>query len=98
MNTEQLLIEKWRSLPNDRQEEVIAFIEFLASYKKSSPPENRQLESSQITDDHKAKSTLGQKLRSIREEIIASGVPLLSAEEIEKEKALRRGGYQGDDE
>jgi hypothetical protein len=38
-------------------------------------------------------SKLGQKLREIRQEIIASGIPLLTAEEADKEKVERRGGY-----
>ncbi|AUT03425.1 hypothetical protein CLI64_25105 [Nostoc sp. CENA543] len=42
-------------------------------------------------------SSLGQKLRQIRQEIVDSGISLLSAEEVEREKAERRGGYQGDD-
>ena len=42
----------------------------------------------------KSTSSLGKKLRAIRQEIIASGIPLLTAEEVDKEKAERRGGYQ----
>lgn len=34
MNTEQLLLEKWRSLPQDLQQEVIDFVEFL-EFKKT---------------------------------------------------------------
>lgn len=39
---------------------------------------------------------LGTKLRQIRQEIIDSGLPLLTAEQVEQEKAERRSGYQGD--
>jgi hypothetical protein len=46
----------------------------------------------------RSKPTLGKKLRQIRQEIIDSGVPLLTAEEVEKEKAERRGGYLGEKE
>ncbi|VXD14160.1 conserved hypothetical protein [Planktothrix serta PCC 8927] len=42
----------------------------------------------------KTLSDLGIKLQKIREKIVASGVILLSAEDIELEKAKRRGGYQ----
>lgn len=35
---------------------------------------------------------LGKKLWEIRQRIVASGVPLLSDEELEQELALRRGG------
>ncbi len=34
MSTEQELLTKWRSLPQDKQEEVLDFVEFL-SLKKS---------------------------------------------------------------
>lgn len=44
------------------------------------------------------RSALGEKLRQIRQEIVDSGISLLNAEEVEREKAERRGGYQGDDE
>ena len=29
MNTEQQLIEKWRNLPSDKQQQVLQFVEFL---------------------------------------------------------------------
>ena len=38
-------------------------------------------------------SVLGKKLLEIRARIEASGVPLLTSEEIEREVAHRRGGY-----
>ena len=38
------------------------------------------------------KSQLGQRLRQIRAEIVASGEHLLTREELEKEIASRRGG------
>lgn len=41
-------------------------------------------------------SKLGQKLRKIRQEIIDSGMPLLTADEADKEKAERRGGQVED--
>lgn len=36
---------------------------------------------------------LGKKLWEIRQRIVASGVPLLSDEELEQELAERRGGW-----
>jgi hypothetical protein len=39
---------------------------------------------------------LGQKLGKIRQEIIDSGMPLLTAEEVDKEKAECRGRYGED--
>ncbi|GAP96776.1 hypothetical protein [Leptolyngbya sp. NIES-2104] len=37
-------------------------------------------------------SPLGKKLREIRAQIVASGEPLLSREELDRELAERRGG------
>jgi len=37
---------------------------------------------------------LGERLRQIRSRIVASGEPLLTQDEIEKEIASRRGGLQ----
>ncbi|MFQ4145975.1 DUF2281 domain-containing protein [Chlorogloeopsis sp. ULAP02] len=85
MSIEQLLLEKWRSLPPDKQQEVIDFVEFL-EFKTNS--------ANQHEVKSKFKPSLGKRLREIREEIVASGVPLLNWEEVEREKAERRGGYQ----
>jgi hypothetical protein len=79
MSTEQELLTKWRSLPQDKQEEVLDFVEFL--YVKNSVN----------------KASLGERLRQIRSRIVASGEPLLSRDEIEKEIASRRGGLQETD-
>jgi predicted DNA-binding antitoxin AbrB/MazE fold protein len=38
--------------------------------------------------------SLGEKLRKIRQKIVDSGIPLLSEEEVEREKATRQGGWQ----
>ncbi|MBW4598636.1 MAG: hypothetical protein KME29_03245 [Calothrix sp. FI2-JRJ7] len=40
------------------------------------------------------KPPLGERLRQLRAEIVASGEPLLTQEEIEKEVASRRGRFQ----
>jgi hypothetical protein len=79
MSAEQELLTKWRSLPQDKQEEVLDFVEFL--YIKNSVN----------------KASLGERLRQIRSRIVASGEPLLSRDEIEKEIASRRGGLQETD-
>jgi hypothetical protein len=79
MSAEQELLTKWRSLPQDKQEEVLDFVEFL--YVKNSVN----------------KASLGERLRQIRSRIVASGEPLLSRDEIEKEIASRRGGLQETD-
>lgn len=41
-----------------------------------------------------SKPPLGERLRQLRAKIVASGEPLLTPEEIEKEVASRRGGFQ----
>jgi len=75
--TTQQLLEKWQSLDSEEQQQVIAFIDAIYQTKKP----------------NKSKYPLGEKLRKIRQEIIESGIPLLTPEEIEQEKAERRGGY-----
>ncbi len=79
MSPEQELLTKWRSLPQDKQEEVLDFVEFL------------RLKTSVN------KTPLGERLRQIRSQIVASGESLLSRDEIEKEIASRRGGFQETD-
>jgi hypothetical protein len=79
MTTEQLLLTKWHDLAPDQQAKVLEFIDTI------SQPQNR----------NQTTSNLGKKLRAIRQEIIDSDVPLLTPEEVEQEKAERRGGYQG---
>jgi hypothetical protein len=93
MNSEQQLVNKWRNLPPEKQQQVIDFIEFieLRILQNNSLQENQP-----VLDKTKPKSNLGQRLRAIREEVVASGVHLLSAEEIEQERKERQGGYQGD--
>jgi hypothetical protein len=41
-------------------------------------------------------SHLGERLRRRREAILASGIPLLDWDGVDKEKSARRGGYQGE--
>jgi len=89
VNTEQRLVEKWRSLPPGRKQEVIDFVEFLES----------KSDKNFVLPDAVAKpvSNLGERLQKIRSKIVASGAPLLDWEGVEREKMERRGGYQGDD-
>lgn len=100
MIQEQKLLEKWRSLPQEKQQEVIDFVDFLTTkiilLNNPSLSDQSPLNSitKQQTETPKASSDLGIKLQQIREKIIDSGVPLLSAENVELEKANRRGGYQ----
>lgn len=92
MTNEQKLLEKWRSLPQEKQQEVIDFVDFLTLRISLTNPSIYAV--AQPTETQKTRSNLGIKLQEIREKIVASGVPLLSAEDIELEKAKRRGGFQ----
>jgi len=83
MSPEQELLTKWRSLPKDKQEEVLNFVEFIQA--KMVKPQPIILEN---------KSQLGKRLRQIRAEIVDSGEHLLTQDELEKEMADRRGGLQ----
>ncbi|MEC4807269.1 MAG: hypothetical protein SAJ12_22435 [Jaaginema sp. PMC 1079.18] len=85
MSTEEKLLEKWRSLPLRKQQEVANFVEFLYRQNQLEPSSKPEL----------SKKKRSEKLQQVRERIVASGLPLLSKEEIEQEKAERRGGYQG---
>lgn len=78
--TTEQLLDKWQALDPDEQEKVLAFMDTLYRQKQA----------------RKSASNLGKKLRKIRQEIIDSGITLLTAEEADLEKAERRGGY-GDD-
>lgn len=85
MASEQMLLEKWRKLAPDKKQEVIDFVEFLESKEKTI---------SKSETISQPISSLGEKLQQIRDKIVASGMPLLTEDEIEKEVAERRGGYQ----
>jgi hypothetical protein len=65
MISEQELLTKWRSLPQDKQQEVLKFVEFMQLKTTAKKP------------------PLGERLREIRSKIVASGKPLLNADEIE---------------
>jgi len=88
MSARELLIKKFETLLPEEQEKVIEFVDFLKY--------SRQAKIQQLSLNKKAVSPLGNRLREIRAEIIASGEPLLTPEEADREKAERRGGYQGE--
>lgn len=85
MAVKELFIQKLEALLPDEQEKVIEFIEFLEFSRKA-----------KVQNKEKAVLPLGKRLREIRAEIIIAGEPLLTPEEVDHEKAERRGGYQGD--
>jgi Protein of unknown function (DUF2281) len=86
MTVEQVLLEKWRGLPPQQQQEVMDFVEFLESKQAVVKTENQPKNQPQL------RSLLGDRLWKIRAEIVASGTPLLNWEGVEQEKAERRVG------
>jgi hypothetical protein len=80
MASEQQLITQWRSLPSEKQEEVIDFVAFLsqrtAKHVQATPPKARP------------------QFQQLRAQIVAAGIPLLSDAEIEQEVIELRGGDQ----
>jgi len=78
MLSEQQLVEKWRKLEATKRQQVAELINAL---------ENSD-------NDVTKPRSLGEELRQIRAEIVASGVPLLDWEGVEREKAERRGEQQ----
>ncbi len=52
------------------------------------------LENQMKPDETQPLDNLGERLKAIREEVVASGIHLLNAEEIEQERKERLGGYQ----
>jgi hypothetical protein len=77
MSTEELVIEKIRQLDSEQQQQVLAFIDALPKRQVSMNAEA---------------SPFGKRLRELRNEIIASGIPLLNDEELDREIAERRWG------
>lgn len=84
--SEQFLLEIWRQLPKDRQQQVLDFARFMAHQLGLALPQSPPLVS--------ATPNLGSKLQGIRDRIVASESPLLSREQIEQEVLERRGGFQ----
>jgi hypothetical protein len=81
MNTEQILLEKWRILPSEKQLQVLNLVNTLIE-------ENRN----QLTlSSYQPKTSLGAKLLAIRQEIMQEQPPLESWEELEQEIAEIRG-------
>jgi hypothetical protein len=82
MSTEELVIEKLRKLDAEQQQQVLAFIDAL--------PKPQELA-------NREPSPFGKKLRELRHEIIASGIPLLNDEDLDREIAERRGSVNIDE-
>ncbi|PAX45705.1 hypothetical protein CK510_30385 [Brunnivagina elsteri CCALA 953] len=79
MGKEEQLLEYWRDLPPEAKEQVLALA------KSLKPPSTEK--------EFTPQTPLAQKLWSIRQRAIASGMQLLTESELEQELAERRGGY-----
>jgi hypothetical protein len=97
MKAEKLL-NQWQQLPEDKQQAVIDFVEFLTAQLSQAPPkplnssESPSLPNNLETPSPQFKTPLAQKLWAIRQKGIATGeVKLLDWEGIEKEMEERRG-------
>ncbi|GAA6618400.1 hypothetical protein [Scytonema sp. NUACC26] len=77
MSKEEQLLEYWRELSSEAQEQVLQLAQSLKPQPEFVP-----------------QTDLGKKLWEIRQRIVASGVPLLSDEELEQKLAERRGGWR----
>jgi hypothetical protein len=88
MTTEQMLLKKWRSLTQEKQQQVLNLVETFCNDEVQRDP----------VAYYEPKTSLGKQLKELRAEIVASGEPLLDWEGIQHKKAERRGGYEGDHE
>lgn len=86
-------------------QKIVGVVAFSSSNKstsiyglKSNSFESARLEWQESVEANKKKamSPLGERLRRRREAIVASGVPLLDWDGVDKEKSDRRGGYRGE--
>lgn len=84
MGKEEQLLESWRELTPEKQQQVLEFVEALKS----------QSEAAAINTEYIPKTPLAKKLWEIRQRAITSGIKLLNEAEIEQELAERRGGYR----
>ena len=83
MEKEELLLEKWRELTPQKQQQVLEFVELVKS----------ESEVTASKSDFVPQTALGKKLWQIRQKAISSGLQLLNEDEIEQELTTRRGGY-----
>jgi hypothetical protein len=83
MGKEEQLLEGWRELTPEKQQQVLEFVEALKS----------QPEATIIDTEYIPQTPLAKKLWEIRQRAITSGIKLLNEAEIEQELAERRGGY-----
>jgi len=95
MTLEQAILAQVRNLTPEEQQQVLAFAESLAHRPGSTTAQSP--ESGQLTANGSKHSlareripSLGQRLRELRAQIVASGEPLLTPEEIQHEISEQR--------
>ncbi|MUG99958.1 hypothetical protein F7734_49860 [Scytonema sp. UIC 10036] len=84
MGKEEELLERWRELTPEKQQQVFEFVEALKFESDATAPQSEYI----------PQTPLAKKLWEIRTRAIASGLQLLNEAEIEQELAERRGGYR----
>jgi hypothetical protein len=82
MNSEQLLLDKWRTLPLEKQQLVLDYVEELDSGKLAVKAESEEA--------YKPKTELGKKLWEIRRLSLANNPKLLTWDEVDAEISDRR--------
>lgn len=82
MTTWEVVAEKMKDLPPEKQQEVLDFVEFV----------RRRVGAGDATAGSAGGSPLAERLEEIRRRIEASGEPLLDADGVLREVAERRGG------
>jgi hypothetical protein len=88
MSIEQAVLEKLQALPLNKQQEVLDFAEFLCQKLQKT----EQVQASE--PEYVPKTPLSQRLKELRQQAIASGMQLASAEELEGEMAGQRNRHQ----
>lgn len=83
MNSEQLLLNKWRTLPLEKQQQVLDYIQELDSGSLAVKIESE--------DAYKPQTELGKKLWEIRCGALANNPKLLTWDEIDAEVSDMRG-------
>ncbi|PSR14938.1 hypothetical protein C8255_23550 [filamentous cyanobacterium CCP3] len=86
MTQEQDLLVRWRSLPSEQQQTVLDFIQFLHTKRPSAT----------VVPAAAVQPSLGDRLRNLRSQIVASGEPLLNQAALEQELTSRRGSIEPD--
>ncbi len=73
MNRERIILDKWRTLPVEKQQEVSDLVEQL--YRQNLDENQESI--------YQPKTDMGKKLRQIRSQALASQPKLLSRDEFE---------------